>query len=84
MKIKEFTGCTAFAFTFDGISECDLTEKRRLEIINYLFEKMREGLTDGTVTLQTLVKCFQYDDYGSEDSPCEQCGDTVSWTEWDI
>lgn len=84
MKIKEFTGCTAFALTFDEISECDLTDARRLEIIDYLLSKLKEGLDDGSVILSDIMKCFTSDETGWEDSPCEQCGDTVSWTVWEI
>ena len=82
MKIIKTEGCTAFDFTFDGISESDLTKEETNKITEFLIEKLREHLKDDSIRLMDLVEIFQYDDYEYDNDPCGQCGDTVSTTTW--
>lgn len=83
-KFVETTGCTAFDFTVNGKSLSELSSKERDEMLNYLFEKIKEGLAEQTILLENLIHLFQYDDYEYDDRVCESCGDTVSSTTWNI
>jgi len=83
-KFIETTGCTAFDFTVNGKSFSDLSEEKYNEMLEYLFGKVKEGLSEQTILLENLIHLFQYDDYEYDDHVCEQCGDTVSTTTWNI
>lgn len=84
MKIIQTTGCTAYDLTFDGVSEVDLTPERREEIINYLLHRAKEELAANSIQLERLVEIFQYDEFDSDEHACDQCGDTVHTTTWEI
>jgi len=83
-KFVETTGCTAFDFTVNDKSFSDVSKSEYDEMLNYLFEKIKEGISEQTILLEDVVKLFQYDDYEYDPHVCEQCGDTVSTTTWNI
>jgi hypothetical protein len=83
-KFIETTGCTAFDFTVNGKSFSELSKKEYDEMLNYLFLKIKEGISEQTILLENIVQLFQYDDYEYDPHICEQCGDTVSTTTWNI
>jgi uncharacterized UBP type Zn finger protein len=83
-KFIETTGCTAFDFTVNGKSFSELSQQEYNEMLDYLFVKIKEGISEQTILLEDVVKIFQYDDYEYDPHVCEQCGDTVSTTTWNI
>ena len=83
-KFEEVTGCTAFDFLVNGKSLSEISENDQDEILDYLFIKIKEGIKENTIQFQSVVQLFQYDDYEYDDHVCEQCGDTVSTTTWNI
>ena len=83
-KFIETTGCTSFDFTVNDKSFSELTDNEYNEMLDYLFLKIKEGLKEQTILLQDVIRLFQYDDYEHDPAVCEQCGDTVSTTTWDI
>lgn len=83
-KFVETTGCTAFDFTVNDKSFSELTKEERDEILNYLFVKIKEGVSHQEILLENVVQLFQYDDYEHDPNVCEQCGDTVTATTWNI
>jgi hypothetical protein len=83
-KFVETQGCTAFSFTINDQEIGDIPKEKLKEIINYLCEKMKEGIDDGTVHFPDIVRSFQTSDWGSDKERCDQCGDTVSWEIWEI
>jgi len=83
-KFVETTGCTAFNFTVNGNSLSELSEQERDEILEYLFLKIKEGISESTILLENVVQLFQYDDYEHDPEPCGQCFDTVAVTTWNI
>jgi len=83
-KFIETTGCTAFDFTVNNRSFSELSEEEYNEMLDYLFVKVKEGLSEQTILLENVVHLFQYDDYEYDPNICEQCGDTVSTTTWNI
>lgn len=83
-KFVETQGCTAFSFTINGEDINDIPKEKQKEIIDYLCEKMKEGIENGTVQLSDIVRSFQTSDWGSDKEPCDQCGDTVHWDIWEI
>ena len=60
------------------------TPEEQEQIFIYLCLKFKEGMKDGQYFLTDLVEVFQYDEYESDEYPCEQCGDYVSTTTWEI
>jgi hypothetical protein len=83
-KFVETQGCTAFGFTVNDKDLNDIAKDEQKEIVGYLCQKMKEGLEDGTVLFSDIVRAFQTSDHGSDDEPCDQCGDTVYWDVWEI
>ena len=83
-KFEEVTGCTAFDFLINGKSLSGIPQKEQDEILEYLFLKVKEGIKDNTILFQNVVQLFQYDDYEYDDHVCEQCGDSISTTIWNI
>lgn len=83
-KFVETTGCTAFNFTVNDKAFSELSEQEYNEMLNYLFEKIKEGVREHTILLEDVVKLFQPDDWEHDSEPCDQCGDTVSTTTWNI
>ena len=88
MKTKyqfvQTTGCTAFDFTVNGDSFSDLAEDKQEEILDYLLIKLKERFKENNINLENIVELFHYDDYEYDNYACEQCGDTVSSTTWNI
>jgi hypothetical protein len=83
-KFVETQGCTAFSFTINDKELNDISKDKQKEIVDYLCEKMKEGLDDGTVMFSDIVRAFQTSDYGMEESSCDQCGDRIHWDIWEI
>lgn len=83
-KFIETTGCTAFDFTVNDRSFSELSEQEYNEMLNYLFEKIKEGISEQTILLENVIHLFQYDDYEHDPHICDQCGDSVSTTTWNI
>ena len=81
MKIIISEGCTAFYTTFDGIDSTEIDLEKTLD---YLLTKAKEGVLDGTIQLDSLVRIFQYSDYENDNYVCDDCGDTVNRTIWEI
>jgi len=83
-KFIETTGCTAFDFTVNNKSFSELSNQEYDEMLNYLFVKIKEGISEQTILLEDVIRLFQYDDYEYDPNICEQCGDSVSTTTWNI
>lgn len=83
-KFVETTGCTAFGFSVNNQSISDLPEQEYNEMLDYLLVKIKEGIKEQTILLENVVQIFQYDDYEHDNYICEQCGDSVTTTTWNI
>lgn len=83
-KFVETTGCTAFNFTVNDKEFSELSNQEYDEMLEYLFVKIKEGIGEQTILLEEVIKLFQYDDYEYDPYICEQCGDSVSTTTWNI
>jgi hypothetical protein len=83
-KFIETTGCTAFNFTVNDKSVSELSENEYNEMLDYLFVRIKDNIKDQTILFEEVVRLFQYDDYEYDPNTCEQCGDNVSTTTWNI
>jgi len=83
-KIVETTGCTAFDFSINEKTISEYTKEELDQILDYLFLKVKEGLKENTILFENIVHLFQPDDWEHDPYVCEQCGDSVSTTTWNI
>jgi hypothetical protein len=83
-KIEQVTGCTAFGFYINETLISDIPEEKQEEILDYLLGKIKEGIRENTIQFESVVQLFQYDDYEYDDHICEQCGDSIETTIWNI
>lgn len=83
-KIEISEGCTAYHTLVNDVDINNLTEVQKTDFIDYLLQKLGEGLANNTVSFDTIINAFQYDEYDADVNPCEQCGDFVSRTIWNI
>jgi hypothetical protein len=83
-KFEEITGCTAFNFLINNRSLSEISEQEQEQILDYLLIKLKECVKENGIQLTNIVQLFQYDDYEYDDHVCEQCGDTVCTTTWNI
>jgi hypothetical protein len=84
MKIIKTEGCTAYGWSFDGKSSVDLSPEEERQIFIYLCLKFQEKMKDGCLSLTDFVEVFRYDDYENDGIVCDQCGDSVTTTTWEI
>lgn len=83
-KFVKTEGCTAYDFTVDGESLADITREKEYVIFDYLIERLRERFDNREIQLPDIVEMFDSVDYKYEKERCDTCGDTVSWTTWEI
>jgi len=83
-KFVKTEGCTAYDFTVDGESLNDISRDKEFEIFDDLMEKIWLAFEKKDIGIQDIVEMFEYDDYKYDKEPCDQCGDTVSRTFWEI
>ena len=84
IKIQINEGCTTFDTLINDKSVGDYSPEEYAAILKKIAEKLQEGILNGTVSLESVIRCFQYEDYGSNNNPCGSCGDTTIWTLWNI
>jgi hypothetical protein len=83
-KFIETTGCTAFNFSVNEKSVSELSNEEIDKILDYLFIKVKEGITENTILFNDVVKLFQPTDWHYGTDNCETCGDSVDDITWDI
>ena len=83
-------GCTAFYTEVNGkivggsYEPTRLSEEEENELVDYLLLKVKEGISESTIDLNQLIGLFQYDESEYDDRVCDQCGDTVTRTIYNI
>jgi hypothetical protein len=89
-KIHINEGCTSFSTIVNGVSWSGedpryfLSQEQQHECIDYLVEKLRVELKSGNAHIDDLIRMFQYEDYETDDTICDTCGDTTSTTTWEL
>jgi hypothetical protein len=83
-KIEIVEGCTAFATIINDVNTLDISTEEQEKIADYLIDQLKESYRNGEITLESLIKNFQYDDYECDNEKCSSCGDTVSVTYFHI
>jgi hypothetical protein len=84
MKIIKTDGCTSHGWTFDGKDLQEISPEQQEQIFVFLCLRLNEQIKNGCRSLTDLVEVFLYDDFESDEYPCNQCGDYVSTTTWKI
>jgi hypothetical protein len=84
-KVVISEGCRAFYTEINGklLSE-DISNQEIDEFIDYLCSKFKKEYKESTVSLDDLIKCFQPDNWESDEDSCDQCGDTVHRNYWEF
>jgi hypothetical protein len=54
------------------------------ELIDYLLIKLKEGIKKRSIDVESLIVCFQCDDYEYDKGSCETCGHFGGKTTWVI
>ena len=76
MEIHNVKGCTAFSLNVDGKEEINMTDNERLNVIDKIYEWMKNNPQDLNYILQALTE--QCGDFNViNDTPCESCGDII-------
>lgn len=70
-------GCTAFYTNVNGKDINDLTPEERNEFLDYLLVAIKTRVLEQNIDLNSLIDVLPCDDYESDPTPCDQCGDTV-------
>lgn len=83
-KFVETTGCTAFNFSVNDKTISEVSNEEIDKILDYLFIKVKESIDNNTILFRDVVQLFQPNDWTYDSEPCDQCGDTVSTTTWNI
>ena len=83
MKIVKMYGCTAASFTVDGIPYDDLTPAQVQKLEDAIFAAIRKEIADGSASHYDLIDSVYSDDVTHSES-CEQCGDSVCTTVWNL
>jgi biotin synthase-like enzyme len=83
-KFEETVGCTASSLLVNKEEFYDLSEKEQDEIIDYLLLKIKESYKEHEINLTDLLHLLQYTDYEMIKENCDQCGDSVSITTWEV
>ena len=83
-KIEITEGCTAFNTTINGESISDLPEEYVDQVIDYVLAQIRESYNRKEIGFNNIIQVLHYDDYEHDPTICEQCGDSVSTTTWNI
>jgi hypothetical protein len=83
-NIEIIDGCVAYDTRINGKSINDLTEDEHDQFLEYLLKKIEEGVKNNTVSIQTLIETLQYDEFEYDKDVCEQCGDQIARTVWNI
>lgn len=81
MNIKIIQGCTAYNTLINDTPVADYGE---LKLIDELLPKIKEGIQNGTISINNVIELFQYDSFEQEEESCETCGDSVSTTIYNI
>lgn len=81
MKITRTEGCTAYGMLIDGLP---LEEYGVSKLFEYLSPKIRDGVVNNTISIDSIIDLFQYESFETDPNSCETCGDYVSTTTWDI
>lgn len=84
MKIVETSGCTAAGLEVDGYDFYSLKKEIQKEIINSILLKLKDAVNEGEIHITNVINLFSYEDFECDDEPCDQCGDTVTTTTWNI
>ena len=84
MKIIKTEGCTAYGWSFDDKRLAEISPEETEQIFTYLCSKFKERMLDGCLHITDLVEVFHYDDCENDGITCDQCGDSVTTTTWEI
>lgn len=83
-------GCTAFYTEVNGktiggeYEPTRMTDEEVDEFVDYLLEKVKEGIKENTICIDDLIRIFQYDEWETDEGYCETCGDSTSRTIWNL
>jgi hypothetical protein len=83
-KIEITEGCTAFGTSINDRNIIDIPEEEMDKIIDYLLAQVRESYNRCGTNFEQIVQLLQPDSWENDPYVCDQCGDTVSTTTWNI
>lgn len=89
-KIIISEGCTAFYTEINGkmwsteYEPAQMSLEEKNQFIDHLLSKLKEGVLEGSIDVDSIIKHLVEDDVEYDDHVCDQCGDTVTRYIWNI
>ena len=83
-NISKTEGSTAFDFSVNGKSVSEFSNEEHSQLVDHLLLKIKEEIGEQTILLEDVVRLFQPDDWKSDSNQCEQCGDYIQTTTWNV
>jgi hypothetical protein len=84
MTIKELSGCTVSGITVNGKDWMDLTAEERGQAVFGVLKKIAESYDTNEITFSSILGLLDPDKVEYDDDPCDQCGDTVAISTWNV
>ena len=85
MKIVITEGCTAYNTTIDGVSLSDLPKKYIEDVLlDKVLSELKRRVLQNNIDINSIIQLIEYDNYESSKERCDQCGDYVTTTTWNI
>lgn len=85
LKIVQTNGCTAGGWMISGKRLEDHTDDEIYAVVGSLLGKLGTLCwKDPVGKFPQLLECFEYDSFECDGKPCEQCGDVVDVTTWNL
>lgn len=77
-------GCTAFWTTVNDKMVRDLSKEEFETFLDYILAKIKEGVVNNEASIDTVIRCLRETENEYDSESCEQCGDNVSRSIWEI
>ena len=77
-------GCTSFYTKVDDRFLDEIDQEEYNNLVDYLLEKVKIHINERTILIDDLIKLFQYKHIEYDEDICDQCGDDVVRTYFEI
>ena len=83
-NIEISEGCMAFYTLINGKNLNEMSEQEQDEFLTYILAEIKQKVKENNISIDSIIKLIEYDDYENDGHICGQCGDQVLRTYWRI